>query len=562
MHADLAKAWELLDADDPQGAVRELRRVVDGLTAGEVAPVTRRLAEAVGIEDLAGAAAALASRPADAGALYAYGYACIEHGLSEFAVPALREALAAGAAPVKRKLFGRGGAAQAAPRQVLLELAVALEDGERHAEAVAVLQEHRAIGGDWPDGYLLAHNALMDGRVELAREVFEGLAAPDGDTWQPAADRIRRSLARAAAVPPAGPQDLRGWHYTLTGGLLATLSPHGYEQGMTGRWAYLGDSWDNCRRGLERLRTVLEAAGRRPSSVALLPDRGSEALGLAAAALLGIPAAPYRPGGGVADALVVAYDLNECDQELVGALYERAPGEVLYEHATCWTDPPAVSADVSGLLVQHVVAPWEPNLRVGEDGEVERGRPTTARRRSSRSGSAPRPPSRTRATGGPRRTRTRRWPPSPPGPPRPGRPAAGTGSARRARCAAPGSPDGAPPDTPPPAGRTARRAAAGRCRGCHLPGWDLLQAGATKATRATAKATWSRCLIQSMPEVWRTPIQPATRLPIRAPAAPSSMVSHQGMACGPRRISLASTPSTKPISRIQRSWNIESQPFR
>ncbi|WP_073816500.1 hypothetical protein [Kitasatospora sp. CB01950] len=373
MRSELAKAWELLEAGDPQGVARELRAVADGLAAAEVAPVVRKLAELVEIEELAGAAGALAARPTDAGALYAYGYACIEHGLSEPAVPALREALRASAVPVKRKLFGRGGGQQVAPRQVLLELVVALEDGERHAEAVEVLQEYRAITGDWPDGYLLAHNALMDGRVESAREVFDALPAPDDDTWAPAADRIRRTLARAAAVPPAGPTDLRGWHFTLTGGLLATRSPHGYAAGMAGRWAYLGDTYDNCRYGLERLRTVLAATGRRPTSVALLPDRGSAALGLAAAALLGLPAAPYRPGEGAADALVVAYDLNECDQDVVGALHERAPGEVLYEHATCWTDPPAVSADVTGLLVQHVVPPWAPGMRVGEDGPVGRG---------------------------------------------------------------------------------------------------------------------------------------------------------------------------------------------
>ncbi|MFF4340662.1 hypothetical protein ACFY00_12075 [Kitasatospora sp. NPDC001540] len=389
MHPDLTKAHELLDAGDPQGAVRELRARADSLTAGELAPAVRQLAELVGIDELADAAAALTAAPSDPGALYAYGYACIEHGLSEFAVPALRHsldgALRGGTAPeaktagaAKRRLFGRSRPAERAvdPRQVLLELAVALEDGERHDEAVDLLREHREITGDWPDRYLLVHNALMAGRLDLAREVFEGLSAPD-DTWQPAADRIRRTLARAAAVPPTGPTDLRGWHHVLTGGLLATLSPYGYDAGMTGRWAYLQGGWDDCRLGLERLRTVLAAAGRRPASVALLPDRGSRALGLAAAELLGLPAAPYRPG--TPDALVLAYDLNEVDEEVLSALHERAPGEVLYEHATCWTDTPAVSADVCGLLVQRIVAPWEPRMAVGEDGGVTRspadGRP-------------------------------------------------------------------------------------------------------------------------------------------------------------------------------------------
>ncbi|MFD7731936.1 hypothetical protein ACFV6F_16300 [Kitasatospora phosalacinea] len=383
MHPDLTKAHELLDAGDPQGAVRELRFRADSLKAGELAPTVRQLAEMVGIDELAAAAAALAADPSGPGVLYAYGYACIEHGLSEFAVPALRQsldgALREGTAPeAKRRLFGRARPAERAvdPRQVLLELAVALEDGERHGEAVELLQEHRDTTGDWPDRYLLVHNALMAGRLDLARGVFEGLSAPD-DTWRPAADRIRRTLARAAAVPPAGPADLRGWHHVLTGGLLATLSPYGHDAGMAGRWAYLQDNWDNCRLGLERLRTVLAATGRRPASVALLPDRGSRVLGLAAAELLGLPAAPYRPG--TPDALVLAYDLNEVDGEVLSALHERAPGEVLYEHATCWTDTPAVSADVCGLLVQQVVAPWEPRMAVGEDGEVTRapadGRP-------------------------------------------------------------------------------------------------------------------------------------------------------------------------------------------
>ncbi|WP_033216542.1 hypothetical protein [Kitasatospora phosalacinea] len=383
MHPDLAKARELLDAGDPQGAVRELRARADSLAAGELAPAVGKLAELVGIDELAGAAAALAADPSDPGALYAYGYACIEHGLSEFAVPALRQALAGalrgdGVPEAKRRLFGRARPAEPAvsPRRVLLELAVALEDGERHEEVVELLREHREVTGDWPDRYLLVHNALMAGRLDLAREVFERLSEP-GDDWRPAADRIRRTLARAAAVPPAGPADLRGWHHVLTGGLLATLSPFGYDAGMTGRWAYLQGGWDDCRLGLERLRTVLEATGRRPAAVALLPDRGSRALGLAAAELLGLPAAPYRPG--TPDALVVAYDLNEVDREVLAELHERAPGEVLYEHATCWTDTPAVSADVCGLLVQRIVAPWEPRMVMGEDGEVTRtpedGRP-------------------------------------------------------------------------------------------------------------------------------------------------------------------------------------------
>ncbi|GAA4629274.1 hypothetical protein GCM10023196_049320 [Actinoallomurus vinaceus] len=348
----LPHAWELYRAGDVQGALRILRRAADALPPAELAPLVRELASASGFDDLAQAAAALVADPEGARQLYDFGYACVERGVSALAVPALC-----------RAMVHQPG------RRVLVELAVALEDQGRHAEAVELLQEHDGLTVDWPDRYLLVYNALFAGRLEQAREVFAGLSDPD-ESWAPTADRIRRILARAAAVPPVDRGDLRGWHYTLTGGLLTTLSSYGFQQGMTGRWAYLQDTFDSCRHGLERLRVALTATGRRPSSVALLPDRDSRILGLAAAQVLGVPTQPYRPG--TPDVLVVAYDLDGTDPELRRRLRDRAPGEVLYEHATCWTNPPAVTADVSTLLVRSVVAPWAARMRVTQAHEPER----------------------------------------------------------------------------------------------------------------------------------------------------------------------------------------------
>ncbi|MBO7941494.1 hypothetical protein JTP77_037185, partial [Streptomyces sp. S9] len=77
--------------------------------------------------------------------------------------------------------------------------------------------------------------------------------------------------------------DLRGWQFVLGGTILGTLSPYGFDAGMAGRYAWLQDSPEQCLRGLLRLKAVLEAAGTRPASVSLLPDRGSRILGLAAA---------------------------------------------------------------------------------------------------------------------------------------------------------------------------------------------------------------------------------------------------------------------------------------
>ncbi|MGW7434475.1 hypothetical protein [Streptomyces sp. NPDC054849] len=134
---------------------------------------------------------------------------------------------------------------------------------------------------------------------------------------------------------------------------------------MTGRYAYLGDSHEQCRHGLARLALALEAAGRRPATVSLLPGRSDRILGLAAARVLGLPAVPYEPTR--TDTLVVSYDLNAADQDLVRTLHARAEGQILSEHATCWTDPPAVSADFSALLCQYVSPPWKDDDRPEEE---------------------------------------------------------------------------------------------------------------------------------------------------------------------------------------------------
>lgn len=381
MSSELSKAWELFASGDPQESMRTLRLAAEEIASAEVAPLVAKLAEGAGFTDLAEASADLAARPAEAEGLYRFGYACVERGLPALAAPALRQALrltlAQPAAPERTGgLFRRWSKARTdarlAPRRVLLELVTSLEQLERHSDALALLREHDSLMEDWPDRYLTVYNALMAGHIDTARQVFDGLSEPEG-VWAGPGRRVGRMLDRAAALPPKGSQDLRGWHYVLTGGLLLTLSPHGYDQGMTGRWAYLRDDFDSCRHGLERLRTVLDATGRKPASVGLLPDRGSRALGLAAARLLGVPASPYRPG--TPDVLVVAYDLTACDPDTVAALTERAPGELLFEHATCWTETPGATADVCTLLVQSVTAPWKPGLRLSEDGRPGQGEP-------------------------------------------------------------------------------------------------------------------------------------------------------------------------------------------
>lgn len=359
---ELAAAWECLDGGDVPGALRELRRAASA-PLGQVAVVVGRAAEAAGFDDLRKAATALAANPDRVRPLYDYGYACVERGVSYLAIPALREAV--------RLAPGSAG--------MLRELVSAYEDEGRHREAVDALLAAGDGLGDWPDRYLLVFNAVLAGDLELARRQHALLPTPADDTWLGARDRQNRVLARAATAGPVSPldhSDLRGWQYVMGGTVLGALSPYGFDAGMTGRYAWFQDSHDMCLRGLLRLKAVLAAAEARPRSVSLLPDRGSRILGLAAAEVLGLPARPFEAGR--EDTVVIAYDLDDTARaeqgpEVIGQLFHRTPGQVLHEHACCWTDPPAVTADSVTLLHQSAVAPWDAGLRQGADGGVERG---------------------------------------------------------------------------------------------------------------------------------------------------------------------------------------------
>ncbi|MGW6979045.1 hypothetical protein ACWGE1_06280 [Streptomyces sp. NPDC054932] len=348
-----------LKSDDLPGAVRSLRPHAESAPIAELAKATRALADAAGFKDLAGAAGAAAERPGEPQALYDLGYACVERGVPFLAVAPLREAL---------RLLPDA-------RPVLAELVSALEDENRHAEAAALLSGRGDRLSAWPETYLLVHHTLLAGDLDTAERIGRTLPAPEDPQWAGAhdrqtrrlrrTDRARRAQGEAGRADPLGRTDLRGWHYGLTGGLLGTLSPYGWDAGMTGRYAYLGDTHEQCRHGLSRLALALEAAGRRPATVSLLPDRSDRILGLAAARVLGLPCVPYEPDR--TDTLVVAYDLNATDPDLVRTLHARADGQILSEHATCWTHPPAVSADFSALLCQFVSPPWKDDQRPEEE---------------------------------------------------------------------------------------------------------------------------------------------------------------------------------------------------
>jgi hypothetical protein len=340
----------LTAAGDIPAAVRALRPLADGEPLPALAEQVRALAAAAGYDDLAGAAAEAARRPAGPRPLYDFGRLCTERGIAFLAVPALREAL------------------RLAPeaRPVLYTLATALEADDRHAEAAEVLLGRESMLEPWPGRYLLAFNTLLAGDVTAALDRIARLPEPSDTGWAWAHDRLRRMAGRAEAVARVSPLDggdLRGWQFALTGTLLGTLSPYGFGV-MAGRYGYLGDSHAGCRRGLDRLAAALGAAGVRPAAVSALPGRSDRILALAAADILGVPPEPYAPGR--TDTVVVAYDLAAHGEEVLGGLRERVPGQVLYEHAGSWTQPGAVPADFTALQRQFGTEPW--GAQLGPDG--------------------------------------------------------------------------------------------------------------------------------------------------------------------------------------------------
>ena len=188
----------------------------------------------------------------DARALYHFGYACIEHGVGYLAIRPLARALEL--------------APDAAP--VLSELVTALEQDGQHARAVAVLEEHEPVMG-WQHRFQYVYNALMAGSLDKAADGLRAAARTGGHQRGARRGRkSRRMLARAGiarAVTPLDHQDLRGWHYVLTGGVLASLSPYGFDAGMTGRWAYVSDSAGSCAAALARLAADPRRRRHRPA---------------------------------------------------------------------------------------------------------------------------------------------------------------------------------------------------------------------------------------------------------------------------------------------------------
>lgn len=263
-----------LDDDDYETAFRTFRVAID-YTFQKLDGSASQFADAFGIfariserfanQEFVARVRSVADQPNDIQRLYDLAYLLYEDGHPGIGATALARAdeLAPGQMPI------------------IAELVSALEACGLCAAAVDVLRKYpKLTGSEFVLAYQLAFNSLMSGDLDTTRRTFDtmpGLAARTSD-HDVMINRIRGFLTRADQVRQVCPldlEDLRGWHYVTTGGILTHLSPYGYSDPMRGRFAMMQDSLARIRLGISNLKRVIESKKIPIDSVTPLDDRAS-----------------------------------------------------------------------------------------------------------------------------------------------------------------------------------------------------------------------------------------------------------------------------------------------
>ena len=293
-------------------------------------------------------------------ALYDLGFDLIEHDLPEIAATFLARAC------------------EIAPHhpELLAELCAALERCHMNTEAVRWLEHSpEALQDSFTLRYLLAWNAVMAGDLARARAELPSLGRPADANERAMQHRLAGVITRADTIARASTldrRDLRGWHFALNGSVLLHMSPYGLDEGMNGRYAFTQDSESLCHEALVRLRHTLISLDVQLTTVLTLADPDSAAFGAATARFLGLPARPFADAR-EASGLVVAYDLAHARADQLADLQQHRPGQILWTHASEWTQDQPIAGDIVTYLYQMNVSPWGERLVVdGEHGGTKR----------------------------------------------------------------------------------------------------------------------------------------------------------------------------------------------
>jgi hypothetical protein len=366
VEAACEKARALLAEGDAREAFTALRPVLgypampEDAALGPALKVLSAIAAEIAGDHLSSLLGWAAGRLDDSDALYDAAYALYEQKLHDLAAT----------------LLMRADRAQPGSTTIVTELSANLEALLLHAHAAAVLRASGLCETDATCAYLYGYNALLSGDVEAARPVAQELRGLADGSLAYMGAALSGMVARADALRGATPldaRDLAGWHLVINGAVLLHLSPYGFEEAMRGRYAYVTDTYARIREGLDRLALTLSTAQIPVTRVLSLPDRPSRIVARAAAELFDVPFQDFPEGGDQGRALVVAYDLDcAASAGVLERLREHRPGQVLFAHASCWTDPFPYAPDVTTYLYQANVAPWDGGgLMAGPDAQAE-----------------------------------------------------------------------------------------------------------------------------------------------------------------------------------------------
>lgn len=299
------------------------------------------------------------AKPRDIQALFDVGYLLLDSRLPEIAATAL----------------ARGN--ELAPNIPVLinELSTALGETGCYTEAFDALRDAgRARQQDWHTRYLYCFNALMSGHLVEARQGFALLGSPQDDEASVRYERLARFFDRSREVAPCtslDSNDLRGWHYVITGGLLTHLASGRAATG-NGRYRTVRDSYELIHEGVLRAATIFHSWDMCPSQVVYSNDPASEIMANVWHRRIGVPIRPFSSTDRHHEALFVAYDLAMADAGFVETLATRRAGQILCSHAASWTGEFSFASDICTYLYDRNIMPWgtEPASAGAIAGEV------------------------------------------------------------------------------------------------------------------------------------------------------------------------------------------------
>jgi hypothetical protein len=259
--------------------------------------------------------------------------------------------------------------------EIVLELCAALEEAWRFKEAKNfLLSEDSVLKESFMARYLLGYYTLLSDKLsEFKRTVSKLKPKTKDDAFL--ARRLKGMLARAEKLKtftPLDDQDLRSWHFVVTGSVLLHLSPHGFSEGMNGRYASATDTDALCKESLLRLRAVTDAWEFPIERILLIPHKESEILAHAAGRHFNVAVVPWEKHGETEGGLIPVYDLEQIPRHILSQLAHYRPGQILWAHAQSWTSTVPVTPDITSYLYQFNQTPWSYRAyKQDEHGDVQ-----------------------------------------------------------------------------------------------------------------------------------------------------------------------------------------------